>query len=199
VKLAPSSSLSRPRVVQLAVLLVVLAVVMYWRFGDTAVAPVAASNPKTAPIAPAPATQAAGGKAQGNAMPSPLKFAALEPVPAETPASRNPFKFYTPPPPPPPPPPPQKSPAQLAEQEAARQKSLVPPGPPPPPPITLRYIGKFQQGGKTVAILTDGKAAFSVFEGGVIDGRFRVVKIGLESLQIEYVNGKGLTTLPFKG
>jgi hypothetical protein len=32
-------------------------------------------------------------------------------------------------------------------------------------------------------------------EGQVVDGRFRVVKIGLESAMIEYVNGTGRTTL----
>jgi hypothetical protein len=200
VKLAPAGPQARPRLVQLGVLTLILGGLLYWEFVPTAGAPVAESNTK-AVTAQAAAPQASGpggrGKATGNGMPSALNFVALEQVAKETESLRNPFKFYTPPPPPPPP----KSAAQLAAELGAAQPRppAPPPGPPPVPPITLKYIGKFQQGGKTVVMLTDGKVQFSASEGGIIDGRYRIVKIGLESLQIEYVNGKGLTTIPFRG
>jgi hypothetical protein len=162
---------------------------LYWRFGGTT------PEPAPAPAKPKAATAEAQSPAQrksaANALPSPLNFAKLEQVPQETAASRNPFQFYTPPPPPRPPAPPAPPP----------RPSVTPPPPqdPGPPPISLKFIGKFQQNGVTVAMLTDGKSQFSAAEGGIIDGRYRVVKIGLESVQIEYVNGKGRTTLPFRG
>jgi hypothetical protein len=174
---------------QLAVLVVVLAAVLYWRFGDSTPAP---APPPAKPTAAAAAPQTAPKtKLAANALPSPLDFAKLEQVPQETVAARNPFKFYTPPPPPPPPAPPPPPP----------RVNVAPPPPqdPGPPPISLKFIGKFQQNGVTIAMLTDGKSQFSAAEGGIIDGRYRVVKIGLESVQIEYVNGKGRTTLPFRG
>jgi hypothetical protein len=40
---------------------------------------------------------------------------------------------------------------------------------------------------------------FRALEGQVVDGRYRVVKIGEESLVIEYVNGTGRMTLPLRG
>jgi hypothetical protein len=177
--------------VQLVVLVVVLAAVLYWRFGGTTPAPepAAANKPKPASAEAQPSAQRT--KQASTALPSPLNFAKLEQVPQETTAARNPFQFYTPPPPPPPPRP--------AAPPPPPQPVYVPPVDPGPPPISLKFIGKFQQNGVTVAMLTDGKSQFSAAEGGIIDGRYRVVKIGLESVQIEYVNGKGRTTLPFRG
>jgi hypothetical protein len=125
-------------------------------------------------------------------LPKALNFAALDQVPTEGAASRNPFNFYTPPPPPPPPRP-------LLPTTPVVQQPSGPPVPPPPPPIALKFIGILEQGGRRVAMLSDGKAQFYAVEGGIIDGRYRVVKIGLESIQVEYVNGLGRTTIPLRG
>jgi hypothetical protein len=38
-------------------------------------------------------------------------------------------------------------------------------------------------------------ALFHAFEGDVVDGRYRVVKVGQESVVVSYVDGSGLRTL----
>jgi hypothetical protein len=112
---------------------------------------------------------------------------------------RNPFRFQPKPPPLPPPPPPQVTPP------------VQPPvntGPPPPPPIgnTVKFIGIVETGKVKIG-------AFSLFdqttrqctvtlpgrEGEIIEGRYRVVRIGVESAVVEYVDGSGRATLPLNG
>jgi len=76
----------------------------------------------------------------------------------------------------------------------------VPPPPPPPPPITLKYIGWLEQGGKKVAIFSDGKGLpFYAAEGGIVLGQYRVVKIGVESVTMEYLDGRGKQQIPQRG
>jgi hypothetical protein len=75
--------------------------------------------------------------------------------------------------------------------------SLVPPG---PPPIAVKFIGlvKRQDIGK-VAVLSDGKNVYYGREGEIVDGRWRIVTIGEESLQIEYADGRGRLTVRLTG
>jgi hypothetical protein len=78
----------------------------------------------------------------------------------------------------------------------------APEAPPPPPPISLKFIGMVApsaaSGGK-IAVLSDGKYVYYGREGDIIEGRYRLVKIGEESLQIEYVDGRGRQTLRLSG
>jgi len=67
--------------------------------------------------------------------------------------------------------------------------------PPPPPPIPLRFVGLAETAKGKVASLSDGKFVYNAREGDVIEGRWRVVKIGAESLVIERVDGTGRQTL----
>jgi hypothetical protein len=76
----------------------------------------------------------------------------------------------------------------------------VPSGPPPPPPIALKFIGRVEKGdGTRVAILSG--AGYTLFgsEGESIDGRYRILKIGVESLEIAYLDGRGRQTLRLSG
>jgi hypothetical protein len=80
----------------------------------------------------------------------------------------------------------------------------VTPPPPPqpigPPPIQLKFIGVMQlPNGQKRAALSDGRGTLSGGEGDVIDGRYRIVKIGIESIVMEYVDGKGRQTIPLRG
>jgi len=77
---------------------------------------------------------------------------------------------------------------------------MVPAGPPPPPPITVKFIGVVSRRdvGK-VAVLSDGKNVYYGREGEIVDGRWRIVVIGEESLQIEYVDGRGRQTVRLTG
>lgn len=71
-----------------------------------------------------------------------------------------------------------------------------PPGPPPPAPIPLRYVGYAETPGTgKVAALSDGRFTYHGREGDVIEGRWRIVSIGVESLVIERVDGSGRQTL----
>jgi hypothetical protein len=75
-----------------------------------------------------------------------------------------------------------------------------PSGPPPSPPIPLKFIGVVEspQAGK-VAALTDGRNVFHGREGDIIEGRYRIVKIGVESIVVENADGTGRQTIRLSG
>lgn len=110
----------------------------------------------------------------------------------EADVERNPFRFQPKPAPPPPPmaPPPVTS--------YAPPPKPVDPG---PPPIgnTIKFIGIMDTGKGKVGAFSDCKASFPGREGEVIEGRYRVVRIGVESAVLEYLDGTGRTTLPLNG
>ncbi|HUF23102.1 MAG TPA: hypothetical protein VMN81_03160 [Vicinamibacterales bacterium] len=78
---------------------------------------------------------------------------------------------------------------------AAPPQPDLPVLPPPPPPIPLRFVGLAETAKGKVASLSDGKFVYNAREGDVIEGRWRIVKIGTESLVIERVDGTGRQTL----
>ena len=74
----------------------------------------------------------------------------------------------------------------------------APAGPPPLPPITLKFIGTVQaNGGRTTfAVLTDGQGPpMYGKEGDTIAGRYRVLRIGVESIEMSYLDGRGRQTI----
>jgi hypothetical protein len=74
--------------------------------------------------------------------------------------------------------------------------------PPPPPPIPLRYIGYLDQPGSVprVAVLSDGRGnVFNGKEGDIIEGRYRVLRIGTDSADLVYVDGRGRQTIRLSG
>ena len=77
----------------------------------------------------------------------------------------------------------------------------VPEGPPPPPPIPLKYIGLLEEGpGKgKIAAFSDCRTTMRGREGEIIGGQYRLVRIGLESVVLEYVDGRGRTTIRMSG
>jgi hypothetical protein len=50
-----------------------------------------------------------------------------------------------------------------------------------------------------LAVLSDGRNVYYGREGEIVDGRWRIVRIGEESLQIEYVDGRGRQTVRLTG
>jgi hypothetical protein len=188
-ELPPAAPTPRRRLLLLLGLAVAVLALLAWReFGGTVPAgpAAAASNSKT-PVMPTPAAPLA--------LPEPLELAALEPVPAAPETGRNPFRFGVPPAPPRPigPPAPVAVPPPVAP---------LPSGPPPLPPIPLKAPGvEVLPGGQRVAVLKDPGSGmvFQAAEGQIVDGRYRVVKIGLESVVVSYVDGTGQRTIPFGG
>jgi hypothetical protein len=77
----------------------------------------------------------------------------------------------------------------------------VPTGPPPPPPITVKFIGILDAPGQTgrVAVLSDRGVTDSGKEGAIVFGQYRIIRIGVESLEISYLDGRGRTTLRLTG
>jgi hypothetical protein len=145
-------------------------------------------------------TPARGGQKPGAAQGpvEELRLAKLEqewPAPGES--RRNPFTMAPTPPPSATP----SGPAKPVDDEpAAPPQPTGPPPPPPIPPITLKFIGVISSDatGK-IAGLSDGKFVYRGREGQTIEGRYRIVKIGEESIQIEYVNGTGRQTIRLTG
>lgn len=116
---------------------------------------------------------------------------------------RNPFRFEA-----------KAAPAPLLKSESVASargaapaapttpQSVVPAGPPPPPPISLRFIGLVEaptQVGR-VAIMSDGKGnVFYGKEGDTIEGRYRMLKIGADVVELAYVDGRGRQTIRLSG
>jgi hypothetical protein len=78
---------------------------------------------------------------------------------------------------------------------------VVPAGPPPPPPITLKFIGFVNQSDRAgrLAVLSDGRGVYYGRQGDVIEGRYRIVRIGEESIELEYLDGRGRQTVRLTG
>jgi hypothetical protein len=113
-------------------------------------------------------------------------------------ASRNPFRFQ--PKVAPAPPRPMTPPTEPVT--AAPPRPMPPPGPPPAPPIPLKFIGVVtRENGVKWAVLTDGKSPtpFSGKDGDSIDGRYRIVKIGEESIEMTYIDGRGRQVIRLTG
>ena len=110
------------------------------------------------------------------------------------PPTRNPFQFKAKPSPPAP-----------REQASAGRPQVViappiPQGPPPPPPIAMKYIGVLETAQGRVAIFRDsGGDIMNGKEGDIIDGRYRLLKIGVESADLAYVDGRGRQTIRLSG
>jgi hypothetical protein len=113
-------------------------------------------------------------------------------------ADRNPFKFER-----------RAAPAAAGGAVAAAPvftpapvEPPVPAGPAPPPPIPLKFIGVVEKDdGEKWAVLSagDGRAPLHGKEGDIIDGRYRILKIGTESIDIAYVDGRGRQTIRLTG
>ena len=155
-----------------------------------------------APVAP-PARAARGAARQpANVAPvpvAPVKLADLTAVrdePGE--GARNPFRFQPKPAPPPP-----KPVATVAPPiSEAPPRPVAPPGPPPLPPIPLKLLGVVErQSGVKWAVLTDGKTPTPMYgkDGDIIDGRYAIVKIGTESIEMTYADGRGRQVIRLTG
>jgi hypothetical protein len=113
---------------------------------------------------------------------------------------RNLFRFKEKAAPPPPPVPVTQPPAP----EPAPPVPVVPSGPPPPPPappIPFKFIGILEVPGQSrrVAILSDPRGVYHGREGDIIEGRFRILKIGTESIEMAEVDGRGRQTIRLTG
>jgi hypothetical protein len=187
----------RRRQMLLALVAIVLAAVVYQAWPRPSATPAASSNQRAAAARPAASPRAPAVSAQEAAGTPDVHLESLEaarPKPGSN--DRNLFRFKPKAPPPPPP---------STTKPMIPAPPPPPPGPPPPPPvppITLKFIGLADVGpGKPkIAVLTDGLGPpESVREGGVAFGRYRVLKVGVESVELAYLDGRGRQTIRLSG
>jgi hypothetical protein len=178
-----------------AALIVVLGIAMWslWR-------------PSPPPRATAPAgaqARARGGRPSANAVSvGPADAVRIDALnasrdePGE--AGRNPFRFQQKAAPPP------RVTTPIVTEAPRPGPGLgpsVPAGPPPPPPIQLKLQGVLERAnGVKWAVLSDGKSApMYGKDGDIIDGKYLIVKIGTESIEMSHVDGRGRQVIRLTG
>jgi hypothetical protein len=176
--------------VMLGALIVVLGAGAAYRFwpGTAASAPAVSSRG---------AARTSGGDAQEELAPD-VHLEALQQVrPKPGDVDRNLFRFKSKPAPPPAPSPVTPRPAE----QAPPPTPIGPPPPPPIPPIPFKFIGVLEVPGQSqrVAILSDPRGVYHGREGDIIEGRYRILKIGIESVEMAEVDGRGRQTIRLSG
>jgi hypothetical protein len=178
----------------LAALALALGTVVYREWPATSAPAPATSNrgeAATSPARSAPSQAVPTGPAAPDVHLAALAGNRVTPVRQE----RNLFRFKTKAAPPAPLPPP-----QMASPAPVR---TGPPGPAAPPPISLKFIGVLDTGEQKpkIAILSDsaGHVFYGTEGGPAIEGRYRILKVGAESIEMSYLDGRGRTTLRLSG
>jgi hypothetical protein len=179
---------SRPRPWLLVLFGVVLVTFLWSKMFSGSSTPPAVSTATPRPAGSAPAA--------GRIDPAELdvKIESLQqtpPPPADS--GRNPFRFQ------PKAPPPSAGPPKPTF--TAPPVPTEPPVPQGPPPIgnLIKFIGIVETGRERIGAFSDCRYTFSGRDGEVVEGRFRIVRIGVESAVVEYADGRGRTTLPLNG
>jgi hypothetical protein len=181
---------SRSRqITSLVALIVVLAGVIWFQFFRTAGTTPVASNT----VAARPGRGATGPLP----VPETVRLAELKDASAFSAAGRDPFSFGARPAPPAPPP------VSLPAASTPPPAPMMPAAPMGPPPIALRLIGITVPPGAVQPMVTlkdpISGASFDALEGQIVDGRYRVVKVGERSVVLSYVDGTGMRTVALGG
>ena len=76
----------------------------------------------------------------------------------------------------------------------------TPIGPPPPPPVNVKYIGSVeaQKGPKVAFFLTEQKEVLTGQVGDTVMNRFKVVRIGIESVDVQDLGSGQVRRLPLR-
>ena len=178
--LPPPGPERRQQLGRLGVVLLLLAIVAWYQWPQAAPVVPTSNLPMDRPQA----------STQAFRLPEPIRLGDLEQAPPEIAIGRNPFTFGT---------------RFVEPQPVVRSAPIVDPVaetqvvPQGPPPISLRLAGLMVGPGtnRTMATLKDpaSGALFHAFEGDIVDGRYRLVKVGAQSVVVSYVDGSGIRTL----
>lgn len=155
--------------------------------------------PVDAPGPTAPVQAGERGKPGPAVSPLPvIDFARIaNPAPAPGLGTRDLFDFAAPPPEPIPSPPPE-TPEEIAAREGPPLVTV--PTPPPLPPLNIKYIGAVERRGVKVAMfMTERSEVLTGQVGDLVGNRFRIVKIGLESVDIQEIGSDQVRRIPLKG
>jgi hypothetical protein len=95
-------------------------------------------------------------------------------------------------------PPPSTAPPTVA---AAPTPVPTPAGPPPPPPLNVKYMGSVeaQKGPKVAFFLTEQKEVLTGQVGDTVMNRFKVVRIGIESVDVQDLGSGQVRRIPLRG
>ena len=186
----------RQRQIVLGVVLVVLAVVLYravTSLGSTSLT----SRTSTAPNSSSNGRARTARSARITEPPATAPDVHLRALDHERPkpisGERNLFRFKPKPPPPAPPRP--------APPPVVRSTPSVPAGPPSLPPIPLKFIGIVEapQSIRIAALVDSTGRSFHGREGEIVAGQYRILKIGVESIEMAYLDGRGRQTIRLSG
>jgi len=175
--------------VLVALLVVLASVAGYQVLGGSAPGAAPAAN-RTVPV---------GRPGAGGGEPPPeVRLEALAAAEGDEPApARNPFRFQ-----------PRTASRPSPGGEAPTPATAVPRPAPAAPrpagtaarPIALKFIGTVESPDSgPIAALSDGTFVYHGRKGDVIDGRYRIVEIGVESIVLEHVDGSGRQTIRLTG
>jgi hypothetical protein len=96
-----------------------------------------------------------------------------------------------------------KTPPPRPETIGPDGSGVVPPPPVTPtlPPLNLKYIGSVENkaGVKVAVLMTDRKEVLTGQAGQVVANRYRIARIGLESVDLEDVGSGQSRRIPLKG
>lgn len=183
---------TRRQAIVLGALVGVLAVVLWWNLGTSA-------GPGGG--AGAGAARRQGQATTGGVQDTPIESVRLDALAAPRPApgdqARDPFRFRTGGEAPP-----AAAPSQYAgTPDADAQPGGGEPIVSGPPPIPLRYIGvvRLAEGQRLLAVLSDGNGVYRGSAGDVIEGRYRILQVRPESIEIAYVDGSGQQVIRLSG
>jgi len=75
------------------------------------------------------------------------------------------------------------------------------PTPPPLPALNVKYIGAVEgkRGLKVAVLMTDRKEILTGQAGEVVANRIKIVRIGLESVDVQEVGSDQVRRIPLKG
>ncbi len=75
----------------------------------------------------------------------------------------------------------------------------APPSDPTPPPLSVKFIGAVEGDGVRVAVLmTERKEILTGQAGEVVANRLKIVRIGLESVDVQDIGGGAMRRLPLR-
>jgi len=187
---AGSPERQRKQLALLGLLVLTASVVFYVQFGrgTTVAGPGASNTPARTPARPGEAAASTG-------LPEALRLTALQPAEEAPRGARDPFGFGVPPRPAAPPvvqAPPRVAPPPAPRPQAAQTGR---------PAIPVKFLGFAEdprRPGKWVSLSVNGTVVLAR-EGDIVDGRYRLEKVGLESITMTYLDGQGRQVIRQQG
>ncbi len=88
-------------------------------------------------------------------------------------------------------------PKPVAPAVTDKPAQVMPPPPPPPPPINLKFFGFASKPGEPKKVfLSQGEDIFIAGEGEIVNRRYRIVRIGPASVEVEDVLNNNRQSIP---